>query len=101
MKIGLRCGKVQKIERDARGYRVELRKILFHHRIRMFRSLIILLWLSCLPLRAELSEAEKARAIKFYQYAKEGVPPSGFDHSRLRDLLQEERDLLLQYLREN
>lgn len=49
---------------------------------------------------AKLPEQEEARARKLHEYAFERVPPNGFDHSRLRELLQEDRELLVRWMRD-
>lgn len=49
---------------------------------------------------ARLSESEEERVAKLYKYVFERVKPKGFDHSRLRELLQEDRELLLRWRRD-
>lgn len=61
--------------------------------------LVILLALQLATL-GRLPELEGARAKKLYDHAFERVKPTGFDHSRLRELLQEDRELLLRWKRD-
>jgi hypothetical protein len=56
---------------------------------------------TCVIAFARLPERDEARAVELYKYAFERVPPNGFDHSRLRGLLEEDHELLLRWKRQN